>query len=583
MNFFSRVLSTIVGFFAALILGFLLLAIFSAIAGSSEVIEVKKNSILVLNIEKSIADYVPEDKGPFGQFDLAENVGLNSILDAIDNAKSDTKIKGISIEGGLRAGIAQTQEIRRALEDFKTSGKFITAYADGYSQKMYYLASVADTIFLNPNGSVDFKGLGAEMLYYKDFEDKYGIKANVIREGKYKSFGEPFIKSHMSDENRTQLEVLLNSIWVEITNEINTARNIDLATLDTIANTLGGRKASLALANNLVDKIAYLDEYESGLRNALSISTKKKIKKIKLKDYIKVSKKTSKSKNKIAVIYAQGEIKYGEGDEKYIGQVNIIKSIRKAVKDKKVKAIVLRVNSPGGSALASDLIWRELELAKAKKPLFVSMGNVAASGGYYIACMADKIYAEPATITGSIGVFGILPTFKGLLDEQGINAEQVKTHEFAIGFSPYEDLDAKYEKIVQESVSDIYLQFKSRIAKGRNMSMDSVETIAQGRVWSGRDALKIGLVDELGNLNDAIVAAAEKAGIESYKITNYPKITKDLKDIIDQMNKGPFGKSKAELVEENLGKKAANIYQATEKILREEGLQTRLPYDLIIK
>jgi protease-4 len=583
MNFFSRVLSTIVGFFVAIILGFLLLIIFSAIAGSNEVVEVKKNSILVLNIKKNIADYVPEDKGPFGQFDLAKNIGLNSIVDAIDNAKSDTKIKGISIEGSLPAGIAQTQEIRRALVDFKTSGKFITAYADGYSQKMYYLASVADTIFLNPNGAVDFKGLGAEMLYYKDFEDKYGVKANVIREGKYKSFGEPFIKSHMSDENRTQLEELLGSIWVEITNEITKARNIDNATLDTIANTLGGRKASLALANNLVDKIAYLDEYESGLRNALSISAKKKIKKIKLEDYIKISKKTSKSKNKIAVIYAQGEIKYGEGDEHYIGQVNIIKSIRKAVKDKKVKAIVLRINSPGGSALASDLIWRELELAKAKKPLFVSMGNVAASGGYYIACMADKIYAEPATITGSIGVFGILPTFKGLLDEQGINAEQVKTHQFAIGFSPYEDLDTKYEQIVQEGVSDIYLQFKSRIAKGRNMSMDSVETIAQGRVWSGRDALKIGLVDELGNLNDAIIAAAEKAGIDSYKITNYPKITKDLKDIIDQMNKGPFGMSKAKLVEENLGKKAANILQATEKILRQEGLQTRLPYDLIIE
>lgn len=583
MSFFKHILSTIIGVLAALFLGFLLLLLFSAIANSGEQVVVKKNSVLVLDLEENVQDFVPNYSGPFGQMMSGKSVGLNAILDAIDNAKSDAKIKGISIEGTINAGIAQTQEIRLALADFKSSGKFITAYSDDYSQKMYYLASVADTIFINPNGAIDFKGLGATMLYYKDFEDKYGIKANVIREGKYKSFGEPFIKSHMSEENRTQLEVLLGSIWQEIALEISASRGINRSEIDTIANALNGRKASLALVNKLVDKIAYLDEYEASLRNALSLSAKKKIKKIKLADYIKVSKRSSDAKEKIAVIYAQGEIKYGEGNEKYIGQVKMIKSIRRALKDKKVKAIVLRVNSPGGSALASDLIWRELELAKAQKPLVVSMGNVAASGGYYISCMADKIYAEPTTITGSIGVFGIMPTFKGLLDSQGINGEEVKTHKFAVGYNPYKDLDEKYEKIVQEGVSDIYLQFKSRIAKGRNMSMDSVETIAQGRVWSGRDALAVGLVDELGNLEDALSFAAEKAGITSYKVVNYPKISKDFGDFIKKLDKSPFGMSKEAVIKEKIGAKAYNILESTAKILREEGLQTRLPYDLDIK
>lgn len=583
MSFFKHISATVIGFFTALILLFFIMIIFAAAAGSGEQVTVRKNSVLVLDSTRKIADYVPTDNGPFKGFDLSEATGLDAILDAIANAKSDDKIKGISIESGFAAGLAQTQEIRKALQDFKTSGKFITAYTDGYSQKMYYLASVADTIFLNPNGAVDFKGLGAEMLYYKDFEDKYGIKANVIREGKYKSFGEPFIKSHMSDANRTQLEVLLGSIWDEISVDISKARNISRADLDSIAANLGGRKATLALENKLIDKTVYQDEYEASLRNALSISEKKKIKKISIDDYIKVSKRSSSSKNKIAVIYAQGEIKYGKGDATYIGQERMIKDIRKAVKDKKVKAIVLRVNSPGGSALASDLIWRELVLAKKQKPLIVSMGNYAASGGYYISCMADEIFAEPTTITGSIGVFGILPTFKGLLDEQGINAEQVKTHKFAIGYSPYQDLEEKYASIVQEGVSDIYAQFKSRIAEGRNISIDSVETIAQGRVWSGRDALKNGLVDKLGNLDDALAAAAEKAEITSYKIVKYPKITKDLKAVLDEFKKGPLGLSKEALIEEKLGSKAAVLLKSTEKILREEGLQTRLPYDLDIK
>ncbi len=583
MTFFNRVLSTVVGFFVALFIGFLLLLIFSAIANSDEAVTVSKNSVLVLNVEKSIADYVPKYSGAFAQLDLGETTGLNAILDAIDNAKSDTKIKGISIEGDINAGIAQLEEIRKALADFKSSGKFVTAYNDGYSQRMYYLSSVADTIFLNPNGAVDFKGLGTSMLYYKDFEDKYGIKANVIREGKYKSFGEPYIKNHMSDENRTQLEVLLKSIWVEIVGEIATSRSMEVSDLDTIANALTGRNADLALQSSLVDKLAYQDQYDSSLRNALNISSKKKVKRVKIEDYIKVSKKSSSSKNKIAVIYAQGEIKYGKGDEKYIGQELMIKSIRRAVKDKKVKAIVLRVNSPGGSALASDLIWRELKLAKEKKPLYVSMGNVAASGGYYISCMADEIFAEPATITGSIGVFGILPTIKGLLDAQGINAEQVQTHHYAVGYSPYKDLDDNYKAIVQEGVSQIYSQFKARVAAGRNISIDSVETIAQGRVWSGRDALKIGLVDKIGNLQNTIDAAAEKAGLTNYKIVNYPKITKKLQDIINAINKGPLGFSSETMLKNKLGQKAYNILESTEKILREEGLQTRLPYDLDIK
>ncbi|MCF7569437.1 signal peptide peptidase SppA [Sabulilitoribacter arenilitoris] len=587
MSFIKRVLSTVTGIFVFLFICLALLIIIGIFVGSSpdEKIIVKNNSVLDLKLDFPIKDYA--GKTVFKNYDFLNEDnknGLFNIIDAIKYAATDDKIKGISIENNfIQAGYSQTKAIRDALLEFKKSDKFIVAYADIYTQKDYYLGSVADTIFINPAGMLEFNGLSTERLYFKDFQEKSGLKMEVVRLGKYKSAVEPFLENEMSENNREQIKVYLNGIWGEVTKEISESRAVSVERLNTLADSLLTRSASLAKSSKLIDKIAYYDEYENGLRYATSLDESKKINTISIVDYaIHTANKikTKKSINKIAVIYAEGEIIYGEGDEETVGQGTMSRSLIDAREDDKVKAVVIRVNSPGGSALASELIWREIELTKKVKPVIVSMGDVAASGGYYIACNADKIIAEPTTITGSIGVFGVLPNVKGLADKWGINAEQVSTNKNSVVYSLFEPMSETQEAFIKESILDIYELFTNRVAEGRGMTQDEVKAISEGRVWTGNDALNNGLVDELGGLDVALKHAAEAVEIDNYKIKELPIFEKDL----DKLLQG-FGlvKSKEDILKEELGEANYKIMQEIKSISKRKGIQLLFPFDTEIK
>ncbi len=582
MKFLRNLLAAILGFFIAM---GLLLMLFVAIVGAlseDKEITVKSDSVLEINLSDAVKEYAPKSDDPFEELfgDNRFKIGLNSILNAIENAKTDNNIKGISIIGlNANAGLTQLQAIRNKLIDFKTSNKFINAYADFYSQKGYYLSSVADSIFVNPAGGVDFQGLSTEVLFFKDFQEKSGVKMEVIRHGKYKSAVEPFLSNKMSEANREQIHAFLSSIWDKMVEEIAESREKSTEELQQIANQLAIRTPQLALQHQMVDGVIYSDEYTSKLKTLAGVNQDDKLHKISIKDYINSGKgriiKTAK--NKIAVLYAQGEIIYGKGDENYIGQGLMTKAIQKIKKDKNVKALVLRVNSPGGSALSSDIIWRELQTLKEKIPIVVSMSDLAASGGYYISCGADKIYAEPTTITGSIGVFGTLPNFQKLSKNIGINSERVSTNTSPY-YSPFHPVSEEFRTVVTEGVEDIYKTFVNRVAEGRKMTFEQVDAIAQGRVWSGKDALENGLVDELGGLEDAITCAAELAGIEEYKTRNYPSYKKDFEDYF----KNPLMSVKTKMLKEELGD-AYDWYQQFKQLSKKEGVQARLPFVVNIK
>lgn len=586
MTFLRELLAVILGIFISVFIMFLVFAAIGMAFSQEEEISVKNNSILTLKLDKTIKDYAPKSDDPFEMiFDLGDNkIGLNNIISAIENAKGDDNIKGISIEAlQIDAGFAQLQSLRNKLLEFKETGKFITAFADSYDQKNYYLSSSADSIYVNPVGAVDFKGLGGEIIYYKDFQDKYGIKMEVIRHGKYKSAVEPFLSNEMSAENREQTQSFLNSIWSEIIEDIGYSRKKTNVELNHIADELLTRNSDLAIENDMISGEAYKDEYRNTLKKLVDIGKEDKLKLISLTDYIKSGKGKIKSsaKDRVAVIYAQGEIKYGAGSEKYIGQEIIIKALKKAREDKKVKAIVLRVDSPGGSGLASDIIWRELELTKKEKPLVVSMGNLAASGGYYIACNANKIYAEPTTITGSIGVFGAVPNISKFSDNIGINAEQIGTNKQSNNYSIFEPISPEFYNVTKESIEDFYKTFVKKVAEGRNMTFAQVDSIAQGRVWTGKQAKENGLVDELGSLEDAIEAAAGLANLDNYKVRNYPNYKKDFKDVYKNV---PFLYiDKETLIKEEIGEENFLIYENLQNFKNLKGIQARLPYYIQIK
>lgn len=587
MDFIKRVLSTVVGIFVFCLICFGLLLVVGLIFGSSseEIVNVKPNSVLDLRLDFTIKDYA--GKTEFKDYTFLDSEGKNglfNIIDAIKYAETDNDIKGIVIDNSMiDAGITQTKEIRDALLKFKKSGKFITAYADMYSQKDYYLSSVADTIYLSPVGTVAFKGLYSEQLYLKDIQDKTGIKMEVIRYGKYKSAVEPYLSNEMSAENREQITVFLNSVWNQVKKEVSESRQISISDLDTIANNLLARNATLAKKSKLVDKIAYYDEYIQDIKKAIGIDAKDAIEYISIEDYAfyvadKISTKTNK--NKIAVIYAEGEIIYGEGDEVNVGQGTMRASLEEARNDDEIKAIVLRINSPGGDALASELIWREIELTKKVKPVIVSMGDLAASGGYYIASNADKIIAEPTTITGSIGVFGVLPNANELANNIGVNAEQVATNKNAVDYSFFEPLSEVQHDFIKEEVINIYELFTNRVAAGRGMSQDNVKKIAEGRVWTGADAIKNGLVDELGGLDLALKKAAEIAKISDYSIIELPVFEKDLDKILRSFG---LAKTKSEILKEELGEETYKLLKQVKSISEKKGVQLLFPYSVDIK
>jgi len=587
MKFLRNLLAAIIGCLVAFGILFIMFFIFASIVGNAEdAVSIKKNSILELQFQQPISDYVGDNAlDPFAGAFFEQSQGLDEILHAITVAKDDDDIKGISINNNfIIAGLAQTQAIRKALKDFKESGKFIYTYGDFYMQKDYYLASVADSIFLNPVGALDFRGLSSEVLFFKDLQEKSGIKMEVIRHGKYKSAVEPFIANEMSEANRTQIKELISSLWNSMVDDIAEGRSIRPENLNTIADTLGGRSPEFAKTSGLIDDVIFYDEYEKKLMNAVDSTSDKDFNIVSLYDYVIRSNKKiiQKGEDKIAVVFAQGEILYGEGGPDVIGQGIINEAIIKAREDEDVKAIVLRVNSPGGSALTSDIIWREVELTKEKKPVVVSMGNVAASGGYYIAVGADKIFAEPTTVTGSIGVFGTVPNITELAADIGINAEQVGTNKNSVEYSVFEPMTDDFRKTVQESIESTYDTFLQRVSQGRDISIAEADSLAQGRVWSGVDAKRIGLIDELGNLEDAINEAAKMAELSEYGVKKFPKYKTGLERLLEDMG-GASAKLKKDFIEEEIGTEAYSTLKQIKSAMQQRGVQARMPFILDIK
>ena len=585
MKFLRNLLAAILGCLVAIGIVFIMFFIFVSIAGADSGIVVKENSILELQTPYPITDYSGNTgEDPFAIFSDPTQ-GLDEIVHAIKVAKEDKDISGISLNSNfLIAGISQTQAIRKALEDFKESGKFIYAYGDFYFQKDYYLASIADSVFLNPVGAMDFKGLAAEVLFYKELQEKTGVKMEVIRHGKYKSAVEPYLADEMSEANRTQIKELIDELWNSMVTDISETRGLSVSEINRIADTLGARNPEYARASGLVDDILYYDQYKDILKEACNLSETDDLSFISLSDYTIRSnkKKLNTGDDRIAVIFAQGEIFYGEGGQNVIGQGIINKALAKARKDDKVKAIVVRVNSPGGNALTSDLIWREIELAKAAKPVVVSMGDVAASGGYYIAVGADKIFAEPTTITGSIGVFGTIPNISELAGNIGINAEQVGTNENSVDYSLFEPMTDDFRAVVREGIEATYSTFLERVAAGRDISIAEADSLAQGRVWSGIAAKRLGLIDELGGLDDAITAAAEFAELETYSIKKYPRYKTGFERFMEDLG-GASTKNTEAVIRNQVGAEMYRILEEVKAIVKQKGIQARMPFTITIK
>lgn len=588
-SFFRYVFATVVGIIIASLIISLLSLIFVGVFVSTlsdDDIEVKQKSILYLQLNKQIEDRVFIK--PFEEMDfsgLSDHVlGLNELLENIEKAKTDDKIKGIYIEvGQLQAGLATTQELRRALLDFKESGKFIICYGENFSQKDYYLASVADSVFINPEGQIMLKGLSAGVLFFKKALEKLDIEAQVIRHGKYKSAVEPFVNDSISPENREQMEAIINTGWQTMITEIASSRKLSRDDLDAYAKNLTVRSPKTAKSKGLVDDLLYEDEVYSLLKTMSDLDDDQELRLVKFYDYNKTPKDYGDEglpEDKLAVIYAAGSIQTGKGEGDVIGSTSLAKTIRKARKDSSIKAIVLRINSPGGSALASEVILREVMLAQQSKPFIVSMGDVAASGGYYIACAADTIVAQETTITGSIGVLAIIPNLKQLMNEDlGININMVKTHPMADLPNVFRALTEQEKAFMKEWIEETYSTFISHVAQGRSMTKAEVDSLGQGRVWVGAEAKQQGLVDVLGGLNIAVEIAAQKAGLERYRIVELPKeddnpITQMLKEISrepeERIRASAFGKY--------------YVYIDYLKALSQaSGIQARMPFILTIE
>lgn len=584
MSFFKNLISSALGTFIAI--GLLVVFLFVFIAGSvalleedNDAVEIENNTVLVMNMKVPIQDREPQSFSFSSALKLdPESYGLNVILPAIAIAADDERISGISIQNmNAIGGISNISAVRGALAKFKESGKFVYAYGDYYGQSDYFLASIADSIFVHPQGAVDFRGLSAEILYYKSAQEKSGISMEVIRNGKYKSAVEPFLDDKMSTENREQIQSFLDHIWDEMLADISESRGMTAKELDRLADTVAGMTAERAVNASLADGATTRRAFKEKISERVH---EEDVEYVNFTDYLSVAgTKKGRGLNRIAVVYAQGDIIYGEGGAEIIGQEKIIKTLKKIGKKKNIKAVVLRVNSPGGSALASELIWEEIEHLKKTKKVVVSMGNVAASGGYYIAANADEIIAEPTTITGSIGVWGVLPNVNRLANRWGINAEQVATNKRAILYTPFEPLSTATREEIKVGINQVYQTFLSRVASGRGMTKEKVHEIAQGRVWSGVEAKEIGLVDHLGGLETALGRAATLAEIDDYRVTNYPKYDDDLESVLGELFGGPFGSIKQQLPPE-LG-----LWLNNAKALQHPAnqIQTRLPYTLNIE
>jgi len=588
MNFIKSFFASILGTLTAL--GIFFVMVLLIISGFASLMNapsgggsISDNSVLKLDLNGTILDRAPTFDELQRVLGLEEStLGLPNIIAAIDKASKHDKIKGISLRADfISAGWAQTRSIRNALLRFKESGKFIYSYGDIYSQKGYYLSSVSDSIYLNPLGALEFKGLASEVLYYKNFQDEYGLKMEVIRQGKYKSAVEPYLENEMSPANRYQIKSLLKDIWETLKTEIAHARNLVPEILDIIIEDQKINIAEDALTENLIDGLIYKDIFEQKIKTRMNIAFEDDLKIVSIEKLNNnVSTYNASIKDRIAVVYARGPILYGEGTENIIAQGVFVETLETLAKDDWIKAVVLRIESPGGSALTSELLWRAIENLKEKKPFIVSMGNVAASGGYYIAAGADQIFADPLTITGSIGVFATLPNANGLMKNLGINAQTVETHKNALGYSPFQPLSKAFEKQTLLGIENIYTIFKKRVIDGRGLSPEAVENIAQGRVWSGKQAVKNGLVDYLGGLDDALAAAAKAANLENYNKMEYPIFKEDLESILSGIT--PSLKLKSSLTEW-LPKNLKHSFEITKTENSLLSIQALVPFELSIK
>ena len=572
---------------AMIVIVFIFVGIVAVAVGDStskEKVKIEENTILQINFGDAVEDRA--ENNPFANFSFSDmssksELGLDDILKAIKYAKTDENIKAIYLDfQSIPAGFATIEEIRNALIDFKESKKPIYAYNELFTQGSYYLNSIADKLYIHPQGIIEVKGLGAQVMFYKGALEKLDIEPQIIRHGKFKSAVEPFMLDKMSEANKLQTRSYMGSLWNFWKDGVAKARKVSSEQVQKIADDLSMSSAQNALSEKLVDGIKYKDELLEEFKTLTGAESIEKIKTVRLAKYIDaVDIKQDVTTDKIAVIYANGEIKDGEGSEHIIGGDRISKAVREARLDKTVKAIVLRVNSPGGSSLASDLIWREVMLAKKVKPVIASMGDVAASGGYYISCATNKIYSSPNTITGSIGVFGLMFSGEKLLKNKiGISIDTVLTAKYGDFGSIYRPLSAYERDVIQREVEKIYDDFIGKVAEGRKMTKAQVDSIGQGRVWSGIDAKKIGLVDEFGGLDKAIAEAAKMANLKEYRLQSLPKQKEPFQAIIEELN----GETSTYFAKHFLGDEYV-YYKRIKEITSQQGILMRMPYDVEIK
>jgi len=584
-DFLKFTLATITGLIVtSVILFFISIVVFFSIASSSESeTEVSKNSVMMLDLKGTL-----EERSQNNPFDILmkddnAKIGLDDILSSIQKAKENDNIKGIYIQAGSFAGgYASMEEIRKALLDFKKSGKFIVAYGDQYSQRLYYLASVADKVILNPKGAIGWMGLASNPIYFKDLLSKIGVEMQVFRVGTYKSAVEPFISNEMSAANREQITTILDSNWGQILGDISASRHISTDSLNAYADRmLLFYPAEESVKCGLADTLMYKNDIRDYLKKIAGLNKKDKMPILGLKDMVNVKKNTPKDKsgNIIAVYYAYGEIDGGSSNDGFDDGINsekVIRDLRKLKDDDDVKAVVLRVNSPGGSAYGSEQIWYAVKELKAKKPVIVSMGDYAASGGYYISCEADSIVAEPTTLTGSIGIFGMIPNVKGLTDKLGLSFDAVKTNTYSDFGMMGRPMNNGEKSLMQMTINRGYDTFVGRCAEGRGMSMDAIKKIAEGRVWTGTTAKKLGLVDVLGGLDKAVDIAIYKAGVKAYTVMSYPEKESFFTKLLDT-NPGNYVRAHI------LQGRAGELYQQFNLLNHFEDcdrVQARLPFEL---
>ena len=583
-QFIKFAFASCLGIFLFMIAAFGFIAIAGLASGGKKTVSIKPNTVLELNFDKVIPELTDNvEKDPF-DLEQQKVVGLQDMLKSIRNAADDKNIKGIIIypEGGV-SGAAAAEAMREALKDFKDSGKFIYSYATFYSQNNYYLASTADSVFIHPMGFVDFRGFAASIPFLKEMLDKVGVNMKVFYAGDFKSATEPIRRTNISEPNRLQLRAYLNEVYDNVLTNISGSRNISKEQIHKAADNLELKNSEVAVNLGFVDRVVYRDQLMDVIKDRLGLDEDENVKRVSINSYFSSVGDGIDfgAKDKIAVLYAEGDIVDGKGAPGQIGSQEYVKMVEKLRKDDKVKGIVLRVNSGGGSALSSENIWRELKLAQAAgKKIVVSMGNYAASGGYYIACAADSIFAEPQTLTGSIGVFNIFPETKELFnDKLGIRYDTVSTAKYAGGFNPAMGLSETEGQFFQNFVDELYERFLKRVGDARGMTRDEAHKVAQGRVWTGNKALEIGLVDKLGDMDDAIQSVASLTGLEKYRLVTYPKTKDPIQQLIEELT-GQGDKD--DIIVKAMTKELKHFgidYEMIQKVKATEFPQYKMPYE----